>query len=191
MCKRTLGSWTARSVSPDIAPTSASSSSTHKVSPKARHRRNSFHQPKAIQLTSHRLLPNNHPLLHTHHRNLHHHPSVLPITNHQQPTSNQHQTRKSTTHPLHNPQPHNRRRRNRSAPHSRLARQLRSRSLRQRPHSDFDKNICRRRNSGDQILRRRQFCDFRCRKCFGGGVAVAFRDALGWNCRMIGYTEMI
>jgi beta-fructofuranosidase len=117
--------------------------------------RNWFHQQKTAQLTSHRLLPNNHPLLHTHRRNLHHHPPVLPIpiAHHQQPIPHQHQTRKSTTHPLHSPQPHNPRRRNRSPPHPRLARQLRPRSLRQRSHSDLNEIICRRRDSRHQVLR--------------------------------------
>jgi beta-fructofuranosidase len=117
--------------------------------------RNWSHQQKTAQLTSHRLLPNNHPLLHTHHRNLHHHPPLfsIPIAHHQQPIPHQHQTRKSTTHPLHNPQPHNRRRRNRSAPRPRLARQLRPRSLRQRSHNDLNEIVCRRRDSRHQVLR--------------------------------------
>jgi beta-fructofuranosidase len=117
--------------------------------------RNWSHQQKTAQLTSHRLLPNNHPLLHTHHRNLHHHPPLfsIPIALHQQPIPHQHQTRKSTTHPLHNPQPHNRRRRNRSAPRPRLARQLRPRSLRQRSHNDLNEIVCRRRDSRHQVLR--------------------------------------
>lgn len=103
------------------------------------------------QLTDHRRLhQNNNPHLRPQHRNPHPHPPLLPLLQQQHPR--QLCARKSPTHPLHNSQSYNQRRRNRAPTYPRLARQLRARSLRQRAHGYFNQNLCRRRDGGDQVL---------------------------------------
>ena len=94
---------------------------------------------KRSQLTNNRRLhQNNHSHLHPRHRNFRHHPPFLP-----QRHPRQLQTRKSPTHPFHNPQLHDRRRRNRATAHSHLARQLRARSVRQRAYGHLDETLRR------------------------------------------------